>query len=408
MRVRIFGLRLLAAGLTALWTGTAAIVIVGYRPGGPIDGVVGIAAMLPIAVSLLGLLWPPTARGERASAAVAWLGLGAVLLLIPSIGGVLTQLLARGPQTLLPSWEAVYPWALALLATSLFGGLGVARYILGGTAMRRRRLQLGLTIAVIATTLSGSSFAAAAIGNELALRDTPAISSRFGPTQADAEPPSCSAPLESGASAVVVIAISGDVDGRPTGTIGLRGTRSGADVTWFADVATEVTLGQFGLVRVDGTTWTRMPRQAWRVSPPGPTSAEPPAPGLAFPPLADPALDHQVLETALTVEYRSAAEDRGLEFVEGARSRHCRVALDGDTFRDGFPAVDWMATQADLHRWRGSMDYWIFLDGEVGQVVATINGEAHTLGRDGLQANLSASMWATDRGRPVAISAPQP
>src|SRR3982751_883611 len=130
MRVRTFGLRLLAAVLTTLWTIAGAIVLLGYRPGGPIDGVVGLAALLPIAVSLLGLLWPPAARGDRAFAAVAWLGLGAILLLIPSIGGVLNQLVARGPQTLLPSWEAAYPWILALLATSLFGGLGVARRVL--------------------------------------------------------------------------------------------------------------------------------------------------------------------------------------------------------------------------------------------------------------------------------------
>ena len=92
MRVRMFGLRLLAAVLTGLWTFAAAIVLLGYRPGGPIDGLVGLAALLPIAVSLLGLLWPPAARGDRAFAAMAWLGLGAVLLLMPSIGLVLTQL----------------------------------------------------------------------------------------------------------------------------------------------------------------------------------------------------------------------------------------------------------------------------------------------------------------------------
>jgi hypothetical protein len=168
----MFGLRLLAAGLTALWTLAAAIVLLGYRPGGPIDGIVGLTAALPIAVSLLGLLWPPAARGDRAFAAVTWLGLGAALLLVPSIGGVLNQLLARGPQTLLPSWEAVYPWILALVATSLFGGLGVARRMLTGASMRRRRIQLGVLVALLATTVTGSMFAAAAIANELALRDS--------------------------------------------------------------------------------------------------------------------------------------------------------------------------------------------------------------------------------------------
>src|SRR5262245_9804179 len=103
-------------------------------------------ACLPIAVSLLGLLWPPVARGDRAFAAVAWLGLGAALLLVPSIAGVTAQLFARGPQTLLPSPEAAYPWVVALAATGLFGGLGVARTLLGSAALRGRRLGLGIVI----------------------------------------------------------------------------------------------------------------------------------------------------------------------------------------------------------------------------------------------------------------------
>ena len=406
MRVRIFGLRLLAAVLTALWTITGAVVLLGYRPGGPLDGIVGLAALTPLAVSRLGLLWPPAARGDRAFAAVTWLGLGAVLLLIPSIGSVLTQLLARGPQTLLPSWEAVYPWILALLATALFGGLGVARRILGSTAMRRRRLELGVVIAVIATAVSGSLFAAAAIGNELALRDTPAISSRFGPTIATAEPPRCTAPVAVGSTATLSLTLRGDVDGRPTGTVDLRGVRNGTDVSWTADVATEVAIGSFALVRLDGTTWVRPPRQDWQTLVGTPTAGDQAVNGVPFPPLPRPGLDREVLDTALTVGYRSAAEERGLEFVEGARARHCRVALDGRTFLAAFPAAGWMSSHEDLHRWRGALDYWIFLDGQVGQVTAVINGEAQSLGRAGLQANLYATLTATDRGDAVAIEAP--
>jgi hypothetical protein len=391
--------------LTGLWTVAAAIVLLGYRPGGPIDALVGFAAMLPIAISLLGLLWPPAARGDRAFAAVAWRGLGAVLLLMPSIGMVLTQLLARGTQTLLPSWEAVYPWILALLATSLFAGLGVARRVLGSTAMRRRRLQMGIGIAVVATSLSGSLFAAAAIGNELALRDRPAFSSRFGPTTGGLEPPRCNAPVAAGPSAVVVLAIHGDVDGRVTGTIDVRGDRSGIDVSWIADVATDAAVGQFALVRVNGTTWIRGPRQDWRLAPLPVTATA--SVGFPLGPIAHPALDEEVLITALTTPYRAAAEERGLEFVEGARARHCSVALDGPTFEAAFPSVAWMSTHEDLHRWRGALDYWIFLDGQVGQVMALVNGEAQSLGRHGLQANLSATLTATDRGGPVTIAAPR-
>ena len=103
----------------------------------------GLAAIGPILVAILAVAWPPVARGDRAFAAIAWLALGAILLLIPSITGLVTQLEGRGPQTLLPSFEAAYPWLLALLATGLFAGLGLARGRLGETALRRRRLVVG-------------------------------------------------------------------------------------------------------------------------------------------------------------------------------------------------------------------------------------------------------------------------
>jgi hypothetical protein len=94
--------------------------------------------------------------------------------------------------------------------------------------------------------------------------------------------------------------------------------------------------------------------------------------------------------------------------VEGAPARHCRIALDGQTFETAIPLVAWMAATEDLHRWRGQLDYWIFLDGFVGQMVANVNGEAASLGRDGLQADLHATITATDRGRLVPIVAPAP
>ena len=382
-------------------------MLLGYRPGGPIDGIVGLTALLPLVVSLMALLWPPATRGSRAFPAVAWLGIGAVLVLIPSIGGVLTQLLARGPQTLLPSWEAAYPWILALAATSLFGGLGLGRRILGGTGMRRRRIQLGVVVAVVATTVIGSSFAAAAVANELALRDTPAISSRFGPTIGTLDPPRCTGPVGSGTSAVIELTVRGDVDGRSIGTIDLRGVRSGGDVSWSADVATEVAIGQFALMRRGDVTRTRVPRDDWQVMTIEAITGNVAARGIPFPPLAHPAPDLEVLATSLSPGNRTAAEELGLEFVEGARARHCRIAVDGRTFQAAFPVAGWISEQADLHRWRGTLDYWIFLDGEVGQVVAEINGEAQSLAREGLQANLYATLTVTDRGRPVTIEVPR-
>ena len=115
MRVRTFELRLFAAGLVACWSLAALNVLLGYRPGGPVALAVGLAAAGPVCIALAGFVWPPTAHGARAFAGMVWLGLGSMLVLVPSIIDVTDQLRQGGAQTLLPSVEAAYPWGLALL-----------------------------------------------------------------------------------------------------------------------------------------------------------------------------------------------------------------------------------------------------------------------------------------------------
>jgi hypothetical protein len=392
MRVRTFELRLIAVTLTGLWALTAGLVLLGYRPGGPIDVLVGIVACLPIAIAVAGLVWPPAARGDRAFAGIVWLGLGAGLLLVPSIGGVLNQLVARGPQTLLPSLETAYPWVLALAATSLFAGLGVARRLLGGTALRRARLLRGLAIATFSTAVVSLLFAAAAIANEVALRDRPAGASRFGPTDGSVAPPLCDRRIDAGRYARLVATYEGDVDRRSLGSASLVGVRDRLDVRWAADVATDRALGRYGMARVAGAAWTREPRAAWREVPVSGVESED--------------LDLQVLATALRSSNLFAAEERGLEFIEGARARHCRVAVDGTTFAAAFPQVRWLAGGADLHRWRGELDYWVFADGELGRAEGSIGGEAVALGLEGLQGTLRATLIAVDRDQPVTVIRP--
>lgn len=393
MRVRVFELRLLAAVLTTLWTIAAGLVLLGYRPGGPIDLLVGVVAATPIPISLAGAIWPPVARGDRAFAGVMWLGLGAVLLLIPSIAGITGQILARGPQTLLPSLEAAYPWLLALAATSLFSCLGVARRILGETAMRRRRLALGATLGLGATILGGSLFATAAIANDDALRDQPAASSRFGPTDQDPPETACADPIDAADAADFELVLHGDVDGTPVGRVDLIGERSGLDGRWTADVATDAIIGQHGVARVGGRAWIRSPGRGW-------------SPTVASEALVDVDLD--VLSRALRLELREAAEDRGLEYVEGARARHCRIAINGSGFLAAFPQARWLAAVElpDLHRWRGQLDFWVFGDRQLGQARGIVNGEAAGLGRDGIQATLHVELIATDRGVERSIEPP--
>jgi hypothetical protein len=392
VRTRTFELRITAVVLTALWGLGALYILLGYRPGGPIDIVVGLVAISPTAVSAAGIAWPPLVRGERAFIGVMALGIGAILLLIPSTGSVLNQVISGGAQTLLPSAEVAYPWLLALLATSIFSGLGIARRTLGGRATRRTRLIRGIGLGIAATVVVGSTFTGVAVANDLALRDQPAASSPFGPTDPNRQPPGCSDNLATGTTALLSVQMTANVDGRPVGQIQISGVRSGADLRWTADVATDRSLGRFAVARVGS--------QAWLQSPGGPWTA------VATAQVAADELDHQVLDAALTSDLRATAENRGLEFIEGARARHCRIEVDGPTFVQAFPQVDWFVGTDQLTHWRGELDFWIFSDGEVGQVQGSASGEAEPLGRSGIVGTIAVTLDATERDRFRSIIAP--
>ena len=392
VRVRIFELRLIAIALALAWGVVSAIVLIGYRPGGPVDILVGLAAAVPVAIAVASFAWPPTAHGRRAFAAMVWLGLGSLLLLVPSIADVSEQLGKRGAQTLLPSIEAAYPWALALFGTSLFAGFGVARRMLGETAMRQRRLLRGVGVAGVLAAGAATLFTTVAMANELALRDRPTLSSRFGPTSSDAEPPLCHEPLLVGSTARLGLRLEGEIDGRSIGSVDLAGSRTGLDFRWLAYAATSRQLGLHGAARLADRAWIREPFGGWRRAEIGEVAAQ--------------TIDLRVFETALVDGARDAAELHGLDVIEGARGRHCRLAVDGPTFRSAFPHVQWLVGRTDLSSWRGELDYWIFLDGQLGRVTGSINGGANELREGAIQATLRVNMTATERGRPVTIDPP--
>jgi len=56
VRVRQFELRLLAVALTVLWAAGGGIVLIAYRPGGPVDLLVGVAASLPLLISVAAIV----------------------------------------------------------------------------------------------------------------------------------------------------------------------------------------------------------------------------------------------------------------------------------------------------------------------------------------------------------------
>ncbi len=394
MRVRRFELRLLGIALVVCWSVAAGLVLLAYRPGGPFDLIVGLTAMTPIAIALAGVIWPPVARGNVAFPVIVWLGLIALLCLVPSIAGVVTQLLAYGSRTLLPSLEAAYPWLLALLATSLFSGFGIARRLQGGTALRRHRLLGGAAIALLVTVLSAAAFAAVAVANDMALRDAPVTASRFGPTSGGEQPPLCDEALAAGPTARLEVHMNATVDRRPFGSVDLAGQRADGDFRWLAYVASSRQLGQYGSARVANAAWTIAPGTGWRSVLPSQVDAG--------------TVDLQALEVALTPEYRATSEDRGVEVIEGARARRCRVAVDGRIFSEAFPQAVWLVGPADLHRWRGQLDYWVFLDGQLGQVAGSVNGEALGIVPEALLGTIDVRLMATERGRDTLIYPPGP
>jgi hypothetical protein len=394
VRVREFELRLIAVALVVAWVVAAVLVLVAYRPGGPFDVLVGVTFLVPIAIAGSAVRWPPLARGSGAFPLMITLGLGSLLLLLPSIGGVFNQLQALGSQTLLPSWEAAYPWALALAGTSLFAGFGLARRVLGGTALRPRRLAVGLAIGAGFAVLAGIAFASVAVANELALRDRPGslAGSRFGPTDIGAEPPPCDGALAAGPTALVAVDLAGTVDLRPIGSVDQDGPRNGTDFRWAAYVATGREIGSYGAATAAGQAWSRTPERSWQATSPAA--------------VADGTMDLLAIDVALTPGFRATAEDRGTEVLEGAPARRCRIAVDGAAFRSAFPQVRWLVGGADLGHWRGQLDFWVFLDGQIGQIAGNISGEGSAVLPEALQGTIEVLLTATQRGRDFVIYPP--
>ncbi len=396
MRVRQFELRLIAIGLVVAWALAAALVLLAYRPGGPLDVLVGLTMLVPTGIAAMAVAWPPVARGGGAFPLMVALGVGSLLVLLPALGGLIEQLQTLGSQTLLPSLEAAYPWFLALLGTSLFAGFGIARRVGGVTALRPRRLLVGIGVATGLTLVAGSLFVAVAIANDQAFRRAPAVSgSRFGPTDLTREPAACDARIEPGPAARLKAHLTGIVDLRPIGSTELLGVRRGEDVRWTAYVATDRELGTYGEARSGTRAWTRTPRVGWAAV----STAEA---GRG----AD--IDVHAIAIALTAGNRATAEDYGIESIEGAPARRCRIALDGTTFQAAFPMIRWLVGDADLSRWRGQLDYWIFLDGQVGQLVASANGEAIGIRPEAIQATIDVHLTATERDRDLVVYPPAP
>jgi hypothetical protein len=235
-------------------------------------------------------------------------------------------------------------------------------------------------------------FAAVAIANEVAIAEHPTSASRHGPTGGSGEPQACQDPLTIPTSAAFDGPLGGTVDRASIGSARVRGQRVGDDFRWEGTVASDQALGRYGAVRIGFAAWTAQPREPWQ--PAAPFAVE------------DLDLDRRFVEVALSPERTSVAQDLGLAIVGGARARHCRIATDGAIVSDALPTARWIVGRSDIDRWRGEIDYYVFLDGAVGVANGSVNGEAFVLDRPGLLGTLTFELSILDRGADLPIDPP--
>ena len=70
------------------------------------------------------------------------------------------------------------------------------------------------------------------------------------------------------------------------------------------------------------------------------------------------------------------------------------------------PQVELLVGSTDISRWRGDLDFWVFADGQLGQVDGRASGPAEELGNDSLQAGVRFRMLSFDRGLPITVLPP--
>jgi len=401
--------RLMAVCLLGLWTGLFLVILVAYRPGGPWDAFVAVAAFAPVLIAAVAVVRPPMPDPEghdlwRSRAAIAWVGLIAGLLVSSMLVLEIKILAAGGDQALLPSLEVAYALVSAIASLSLFAALGVTG---GETPVRWRghgRLVHALGVAVAMCVGAAILMAGAAVANDLALRDGPQDPSRFGPTDVGATPQGCDQPVALGPGATVDISADASIDGEEVGHAAISGARQGLAERWTGATESQFWTAQAGYTRVADDAWLRIGAFQPSVSPVDPFGMAGDA-GLT--------LDGPIVGVLTASDPAIVAEDLGVELVEGARARHCRTAIGGPTALDMFLPLRWLAggqllaVTHPLTEWRGTLDWWVFTDGQLGQAAITISGyPGEAWPTSGIQGSMSAKLTALDRTMDHLVEAP--
>ena len=399
--------RSMAVGLLGLWTALFLVILIAYRPGGPWDAVVVATAFVPVLIAAVAVVWPPMPDPEgrdqwRSRAAIAWLGIIALLLVGSMLVLEIRILAAGGDQALLPSLEVTYALILAIGFLSVFAALGVTRGDPVPGWRGHGRMVHALGIAVVMCVGAAFLMGGAAVANDLALRDRPRAPSRFGPTDTGTTPPGCDKPVTLGPGATVDITATAAIDGKDVGSASISGARQGLDERWTGSTESEFSTAKAGYIRVGDHAWLRIGAF-------GPSSSPVDPFGMAG--TSGLTLDGPVVSVLTASDPAIVVEDLGVELVDGARARHCRTAVDGPTALDTFLPLRWLAggqlltVTHPLTEWRGTLDWWVFADGQLGQAGVIINGyPGEAWATSGIQGSMSARLTALDRtlDHPVA------
>jgi hypothetical protein len=415
-------LRLAGVIVLGLWVALALAVAVAYRPGGQLDLLVAIGAILPVLVAAASVAWPAVTRSQRDLVGLAWIWLFALLLTIPLIYSVASSLTSAGPQRLVPSAEVAYGSVLALGFTAIFSLLGPVHQRSAHRVFERRASLEAVGLAVGVTAVVALVFGGVLVLNQRTLRAEIPVASRYGPTDPAIIPPECTIAPRLGPHGRIAIGARLLIDDRVVAEGRLDGRREGVDEVWAGGWSG---VPPSGVKPGDGTAdgslaYRRVGPRAWLNE----ASDDPDAPGRTWHEvdpdpfgLADPSrltMDGPPRTVLGGLLGPLVTEDLGLEVVEGARARHCRTFVDGPTSLSAFLPLRWLVSgtptslPTDLAAWRGELDWWVFGDGELGRAAIEVSGLPSDAwaGLAAIEGMLLADLDVTDRTRPVDVTGP--
>jgi hypothetical protein len=377
--------RLLAALLTVTWA-TLALAL-GVTPGGGSTRLLlAVGALVPALAATAAIVWPVAAGGRRGRA-VAWLGVSALLLAIPY--AILTggPLVAGAAQPIIPSAGVAYAGLLAVLATTVYAAHGWVDARRRGRAGLPGRGHVRATAAGIALTcLVAATGSVALATSDIGLAGVP-----IGCDDIRIAPHSR-----------VTIDARAEIDATVIATVSVNGERSGRDERWSGAAGGEaVEDREFGYTLIGGRAVLRIDDGQWQ------TAAEQDAstPGH---------LDSRVA-SVLAEPDLPPVEDVGIDLVDGAAARHCRIPIGGPHALRAFLPLGWLLGRAPLDRaaalgvWRGDLDWWIFGDGYLGRATVLIGGHpTDAWVSTGLRGSLRGEMRVVERDVPRTVDEPLP